>query len=140
MRIKMNNLFYLQILHDFVFQLSVSVAYCCLFFWVFLFFVLFFGGWGGVLLLLWLCFFFFFFFLNLLLTCPTHTNPSGSGLGTGGTFIKEHSYIFFTMRLAVRHSISFRPVARGGSGGSSDPPPPPPPNDQIQRDHKIIHP
>ena len=64
-------------------------------------------------------FFFFFFFKLLFVACPTHTNPPGSGLGTGGIVfdkhidkstqqmnLKVHSYIFFTMRLAVKHSIS----------------------------------
>ena len=63
--------------------------------------------------------FLFFFFKSLLVACPTHTNPPGSGLGTGGIVfdkhidkstqqmnLKVHSYIFFTMRLAVKHSIS----------------------------------
>ena len=62
---------------------------------------------------------FFFFFKSLLVACPTHTNPPGSGLGTGGIVfdkhidkstqqmnLKVHSYVFFTMRLAVKHSIS----------------------------------
>ena len=57
---------------------------------------------------------FIFFFKSLLVACPTQTNPPGSGLGTGGIVfnkhidksrqkmnLKVHSYIFFTMRLAV---------------------------------------
>ena len=64
-------------------------------------------------------FFFCFFFKTLLVACPTHTNPPGSGLGTGGIVfdkhidkstqqmnLKVHSYIFFPIRLAVKHSIS----------------------------------
>ena len=62
---------------------------------------------------------FFFFFKSLLVACPTHTYPPGSGLGTRGIVfdkhidkstqqmnLKVHSYIFFTMSLAVKHSIS----------------------------------
>ena len=61
----------------------------------------------------------FFFFKSLLAACPAHTNPPGSGLGTGSIVFdkhidkstqqmnsKVHSYIFFTMRLAVTHGIS----------------------------------
>ena len=64
-------------------------------------------------------FLFLFFLKSLLVACPTHTNPPGSGLGTGGIVfdkhidkstqqmkLKVHSYIFFTVRLAVKHSIS----------------------------------
>ena len=47
----------------------------------------------------------FIYFLSLFLACPTHTNLPGSGIGTGGAFIKKHSYIFFAMKLAVTHSI-----------------------------------
>ena len=58
-----------------------------------------------------LLFFYYYFLKSLLLACPTHTNPPGSGLGTRGiilinTFIKVNNYIFFTMRLQVTHSIS----------------------------------
>ena len=35
-------------------------------------------------------FFFFFFFPSLLVACPTHTNPPGSGLGTGGIVFDKH--------------------------------------------------
>ena len=35
-------------------------------------------------------FFFFFFFKFLLVACPTHTNPPGSGLGTGGIVFAKH--------------------------------------------------
>ena len=59
------------------------------------------------------CGVFLVFFKSLLLACPTHTNPPGSGLGTGGILFDKHilnikvnSYIFFTMRLDVTHSIS----------------------------------
>ena len=34
--------------------------------------------------------FFFFFFKSLLVACPTHTNPPGSGLGTGGIVFDKH--------------------------------------------------
>ena len=34
--------------------------------------------------------FFLFFFKSLLVACPTHTNPPGLGLGTGGILIDEH--------------------------------------------------
>ena len=30
------------------------------------------------------------FFISLLLACPTHTNPPGSGLGTGGILFDKH--------------------------------------------------
>ena len=49
----------------------------------------------------------FHLFKSLLLACATHTNPPGSGHSTRGTFIKEHSYIFFVMRMTVRHRIIF---------------------------------
>ena len=32
----------------------------------------------------------FFFKKSLLLACPTHTNPPGSGLGTGGFQFDKH--------------------------------------------------
>ena len=39
------------------------------------------------------CSFFFFFKKkkSLLLACPTHTNPPGSGLGTGGILFDKHT-------------------------------------------------
>ena len=73
----------------------------------------------GSLRIVFIYFLFYFIFLkSLLVACPTHTNPPGSGLGTRGIVfdkhidkstqqmnLKVHSYIF-TMRLAVKHSIS----------------------------------
>ena len=78
-----------------------------------------------------------FIFKSLLLACPTHTNPPGSGIGTRGILFEKHIYkskqlyllhnevgsntqhnllhneagsntqhIFFTLKLAVTHSIS----------------------------------
>ena len=32
----------------------------------------------------------FIFFKSLLVACPTHTNPPGSGLGTGGIVFDKH--------------------------------------------------
>ena len=37
-------------------------------------------------------FFFFFIYKSLLLACPTHTNPPGLGLGTGGILFDKHIY------------------------------------------------
>ena len=35
-------------------------------------------------------FLFFCFFKSLLVACPTHTNPPGSGLGIGGILFHKH--------------------------------------------------
>ena len=76
--------------------------YFILFYFILFYFILFY-------LFIYL-FIYFYFFKSLLVACPTHTNPPGSGLGTGGIVfdkhidkstqqmnLKVHSYIFFTM-------------------------------------------
>ena len=51
-----------------------------------------------------LCKFFFFFFKSLLVSCPTHTNPPGSGLGTGGIHFDKH--ISESKQLYLLHNLA----------------------------------
>ena len=55
------------------------------------------------LLLFW-GFFFCFFFKSLLVSCPTHTNPASSGLGTGGIHFDKR--ISKSKQLYLLHNLA----------------------------------
>ena len=74
---------YYQILFLFVFCLFVlKLMYYFILFFIYLFFF--------QLFILFFIFFIYLFFKSLLIICPTHTKPHGSGLGTRGIKLLLH--------------------------------------------------